>query len=366
MTNGPRVVYLIGAGGSQACVNSIGSQHGILMKDLALPLGARLQEVVTEHFQDDDGIKYLVNSVIDETTDVEQVITFLEDAPSARHRELAATMKTAFESVLRRELDLIANEAGSDATRLYKVLIDVHNIQACPETLHGIITTNYDEYLEAAIEEVSGRNVDFGIQVEPSRLQLVDYPLLKLHGSFGWEDRWPITLNSHTDRTLWIPPGINKAKQSYPFNTLWGLARELLACDILRIVGFSLGSNDWDLISLLFASRHLNSSVPLTIELIDAPAQARRLKEVFPYLELISMLESEPTGSYLIAELTGHPSLPFTQLSEDDQQVAIDTIGSDRNWLEAWLVARVETMFLELGTVSTTSGIAEQFFDDIQ
>lgn len=336
------------------------------MKDLVLPLSERLQELVMQTFPEDEGIKYLVNSVIDESTNVEQVITFLEDAPSARHRDLAKTMRTAFEHVLRKKLALITQDVGADAIRLYKVLLDVHNILGCAETLHGIITTNYDEFLEDAIEEVYAGAVDFGIRIEPSPVQHVDFPLVKLHGSFGWEDRWPIYRTSGTDRTLWIPPGINKAKQSYPFSTLWGLARETLSCDVLRIVGFSLGPNDWDLISLLFAARHLNSSAPLQIEVIDAPLLTRKLKNDFPYLELLSMLESEPTGRQIVANLTGHPSVPYVQLSDDDQQSMIETIGWDYNWLEAWLIARVETLFVELGSVSTTSGTVEQFLDAIK
>ena len=366
MANGPRVVYLIGAGGSQACISSIGSPHKLLMKDLVAPLSERLNELIVNNVPEDNGIKYLVNSVMDGTTNVEQVITFLEDAPSVRHRELADIMRTAFEDVLRATLDLIAQDAGADAVRLYKVLLDLHNISDYPETLRGIITTNYDEYLEAAIEEVYSDAVDFGIQVDPPPLAKVKFPLVKLHGSFGWEDSWPIQRNpgsGHT--TLWIPPGIYKDKRNYPFNVLWGLARELLSCDLLRVVGFSLGPNDWDLISLLFASRHLNSSKPLSIEIIDAPLQAHNLKKTFPYLELSSMLESEPIGSQLISELTGRPSPPFAELSNDDQQNLIEALGWDQNWFEVWLIARVETLFVDLGTVSTSSGIVQQFFENV-
>ena len=79
-------------------------------------------------------------------------------------------------------------------SRLYEVLLDAYNVDQFPEVLQGIITINYDEYIESAIERVCDCPVDFGIRIEPSSHQQTDRPrLLKLHGSFGWQDTWPIS-----------------------------------------------------------------------------------------------------------------------------------------------------------------------------
>lgn len=358
-----RVVYLVGAGASHGCVESVNSPHGILMQHLSRPLHEKLSELVTNGFSGDDSLVNLVNSVIDDTTDFEHIITFLEDAPSLLHRKFAEAMRDAFEEVLRERLSLIIEETQGDAIRLYKVLLDIYNIKKCPEVLQGIITTNYDEFMEEAIEQIGNAPVDFGIRVEPSTQQPGRFQLLKLHGSFGWRDAWPVSRWQSDDDTLWIPPGIQKAKQAYPFNVLWGLAREMLSCDVLRIIGFSLTANDWDMISLLFTMRHVNLATRPQIEIIDAPQHVEQLKEKYPYLELLSMLEIEPVGSQLIAEFTGWPPQQFDTLSMEQKNDLFRVAGTRENWFEEWLKAKVESLYIELGDVSTDAGLVEEFLN---
>ena len=356
-----RVVYLIGAGASHACVSSVGSPYGILMRHLGGPLRAKLRELITSGFAGDASLEYLVNSVIDDNTDFEHIITFLDDAPSLRHRQFANEMKSAFEEVLRDRLGRIREETQGDAVRLYKVLVDMHTIDHSPEDLQGIITTNYDEYIEDAIEQVGQRPVDFGVRIEPSHGHTEGIRLLKLHGSFGWQNTWPITRAQTGDATLWIPPGITKAKQAYPFNVLWGLAREMLSCDILRVIGCRLGANDWDLISLLFTMQHVNVGDRPQIEVIDAPLHVKRAKQEYPYLEIRSILECEPIGSQLVSEFTTHKPQAFLDLTPDQQLEIIDAAGLDHNWFDLWLRAKIESLLIELGSVWTASGVVESY-----
>ena len=205
----------------------------------------------------------------------------------------------------------------------------MHNIDQFNEDLQGIITTNYDEYMDEAIEQVSSHPVDFGIRIEPSSQSSGSVRLLKLHGSFGWQATWPISRGQDMATTLWIPPGIQKAKQAYPFNVLWGLAREMLSCDILRVIGCNLGANDWDLISLLFTMRHLYTSDQPQIEVIDAPRHVERLKTSHPYLDLRSILEVEPIGSQLVTEFTGLPPRRFDEFTEVEQHSIVEAAGDE-------------------------------------
>ena len=331
------------------------------MRHLGEPLRARLKDLIDNDFAGDTNLEYLVNSVIDDTTDFEHIITFLDDAPSLRHREFAQAMRKAFEEVLRNRLRLISEETQGDAIRLYKVLLDIYRIPGQPEVLQGLITTNYDEYLEDAIEQAGKFSIDFGVQIEPLPQRAEVIRLLKLHGSFGWQDTLPISRGQTGDTTLWIPPGINKAKQAYPFNALWGLAREMLSCDVLRVIGCRLGANDWDLISLLFAMRHVNSVSTPQIEVIDAPVLVDALKGSYPYLELQSILDVEPLGSQLVAEFTGWQPQPFSSLTEEQQQQALKSAGLERNWFDIWLRAKVESLTIDLGDVSTDTGLVEAF-----
>ena len=359
-----RVVYLVGAGASHACVERVGSPHGILMRDLTVALSLKLQELIASNYSGDDSLANLVNSFIDETTDFEQIITFLDDAPSLRHRQFADEMRRVFEEVLRDKLGRIREETQEDPIGLYKVLVDMYNIDHFPEHLEGIITTNYDEYIEQAIEEVNDSAVDFGIRVEPSPQEPHGLRVLKLHGSFGWQDTWPISRGYEEFATLWIPPGIQKSKQAYPFNVLWGLAREMLSCDVLRVIGCRLSSNDWDLISLLFAMRHVNLTHRPQIEVIDSPIHVERLKETYPYLEVVSMLEVEPIGSQLVTEFIGGQPRRFAELKKEERQHLLESAGCNRNWFDLWLRQKVESMSIELESISTTTGLVEKFLND--
>ena len=304
----------------------------------------------------------LVNT-LDEATDFEHLCTFLEETPSVVHRQFAQDMKRTFEKVLRSQLSLIREENENDPVELYAVLLDMHTIKDCPESLQGILTTNYDEYIETAMEKLVGLPVDFGIRVLPSPPQAKGIKLLKLHGSFGWQQTWPITRVEDSDTTVWIPPGIQKAKTEYPFNVLWGLAREMLSCDVLRVVGCRLGPNDWDLVSLLFTMRHADFTIRPRIEVIDAPLHVEQLKKSYPYLDIQSIFELETVGKQLVGELsTGFPR-ELWELSVDEREDLIGKAGLRRNWFELWLRQKAESFHVEIGALETKAGLVESFLE---
>ena len=336
------------------------------MQDLGKPLCDKLKELTNNGFSGDDSLENLFNSVIDGSTDFEHIITFLDDTPSLPHRQFAEDMRRTFEKVLRKELDCIRKENQGDEIRLYKVLVDMYNIEKfrVREGLQGIITINYDEFIEEAIEQVDNCSVDFGIRVEPTSQQPNGVRLLKLHGSFGWQKTWPISRGQSDGATVWIPPGIYKDKQAYPFSVLWGLAREMLSCEVLRVIGCSLKANDWDLISLLFSMRHGSSENHPQIEVIDAPHHVKRLKKSYPYLNVLSILEVEPIGSELIAGVTGWQPREFGKFSDEEREHIMGKLEQrSPNWFELWLTLKVESLAFELGDVSTDAGLVEEFLN---
>ena len=358
-----KVVYLLGAGASHACVSSVESSLGILMGDLGGELCNRLRDLIQNDFSEDRRLVNLVNEVVTETTDFEHIITFLGDAPSSSHRQFAEEVRKAFAIVLRERLNSIREENQGSEIGLYKVLLDIYNIPSYHEVLQGIITINYDEYIEEAIEEIGRCQIDFGIEVEPLSDKPESLRLLKLHGSLGWRDTWPISRGQDTVPTLWIPPGIQKVKHAYPFNLLWGLAREMLSCDVLRIIGCRLGANDWDLISLLFTMCHANFATSPQIEVIDAPIHVAHMKEMHPYLELLSILEIEHIGSQFVAALTTGPPQDFAEFSREKQKGIIESAGTRENWFELWLREKVESIQIDLGTVSTDLNLVSDFLN---
>lgn len=360
-TGPTQVVYLFGAGASHACVKAVGSAHGILMEDIGDSLREDIRQRVANDYGDHPELDHLVNTVITEDTDLEHIITFLDQSTSSLHRRFAEELRRAFERVLTAKLNEIQAEVGSPPVDLYDALLDLYNVKGFSEELRGILTINYDEYIESAIKNAGGW-VDFGIDIRQEETER-RYQLLKLHGSFGWEHSWPVPLRSGNE-PLWIPPGIQKAKDEYPFNLLWGRARELLDCDLLRIVGCRLGPNDWDLISLIFTTSHTNARRPeaYRVEVINSPSSAMSLRESHPYLDAQSILEQEPVGKRLISELLGGPPRPFKSLTVDDQS-KLEELDFEANWFRLWLIHMAEATFETLGSLDTPRGVIRNFME---
>lgn len=359
-----KVAYLFGAGATQGCVTRANSQRGVLMKDIREKLNEKLGEIVENEFAGNDTLTDLVNGVFYGDADFEQVISFLDDAPSKVHRDLADRMKEIFQEVLQELLGDIRTELGNDPVELYAALLDMYNVSGFPEVLQGIMTLNYDHYIEKAAELVGNKPIDFGFQVGEKSQAPKCFKLLKLHGSFDWGDTWPTSIGNGKN-PLWIPPGIQKEKQAYPFNVLWGLAREMLDCDVLRIVGCRLGANDWDLISLLFTTRHVGSDYqPYRIEVIDWPSNAVRLQREYSYLEAQSILELEGFGHQIIGELGDGEPRYYDDMSEEAQRTLIDSMDpGDHNWFEMWLRLKAEYHNEHLDSLDTDKGLLSKFLE---
>ncbi|MDE2744711.1 MAG: SIR2 family protein [Chloroflexota bacterium] len=335
------------------------------MRDLNPPLKARVQQLLDLEYADHDTLKQLVNTIIDDDTDYEHVITFLDNAPSLIHRQFADNLRQIFEEVLRQRLLEVRQDLDRNPIDLYTALFDFHKVENNREHLKGILTTNYDSYVEEALQAAHFESVYMGFDLglpnpTPSQESIT---VLKLHGSFDWQDTWPIEVGSG-EPPLWIPPGIQKDKQRYPFNAIWAIAREVLACDILRIIGCRLDGNDWDLISLLFSTIHVQSSYrPYQVEIIDSPQNAKVMAETLPYLQPHSMLEIDEIGRQLVSEWGGGAPQDFSTLNSEKQAQLITHAGSSHNWFEVWLRQKAELLYSDLGSLDTTAGAIRAFLE---
>jgi hypothetical protein len=350
-----RVVYLLGAGATQGTVSFAGSLANLVMPGLIDRLLKEMHDVYTASFSDHPGVKNLVNDVVDDKTDFEHLLTFLADTPSNRYQDFASRLRKVFASVLRTALSNAAQELGDKHSALYSVLLDMHEVSDSGEVLQGFLTLNYDSFLEHAIESIPECVVDYGVRAGDIGSKERSIPVLKLHGSFSWHQTWPIELGDAGDDALWIPPGIRKAKGDYPFNAIWGAARELLDCDILRIVGCNLGSNDWDLVSLLFTTMHGRESArPYEVEVIGWPGTAARIANEFPYLGVKSLFEVADVGPLLVAEVLGGEPMEFSALDELHRKRAVEG-ASDKisNPFEHWLRLKGELMLGNLTSIET-------------
>lgn len=165
MLNGEKskVVYLFGAGGTHASIKAVGSVTGLLMRDLSQRLAEEVRKLVRSRK------KYvpladIVNKIFDDA-DFEHMITFFEEAPSVVHREFAGDLRRIFERVLKHELARTKSDLGQDRLSLYLALLDMYNVDGINERLQGILTLNYDDYIEDAAKAVYSAEVDFGVGV---------------------------------------------------------------------------------------------------------------------------------------------------------------------------------------------------------
>jgi hypothetical protein len=370
-TQPKRVAYLLGAGATHGAIRHAGGTVNQLMTGLGPKLLEGMTELIRSNYGADPRLLELVNVfLVDSETapgfDFEHLTTFFEDSPSPTHRGFAEDLKTLFTDVLSTELDNNDRDVADATCDLFAAFVDMHSVAGLPpenaEVLAGILTLNYDTYLETAIAERLGLAIDFGVGPRP---QSNSVRVLKLHGSFGWEDDWPIRFlaNRNHIHSLCIPPGIRKAKGKYPFNMIWGTALDVLECDILRLVGCNLSPNDWDLVSLVFSSKYSHAlKRPLDVQVIGRPEDAEAIRHRHPYLFVHSLLELPDVGRSIVLDATGR-DVSFAELTDAERAAAVLRLA-DFNAFEYWLAQRAEYMENVCDVRQTPTGTFGRFADD--
>lgn len=181
------------------------------------------------------------------------------------------------------------------------------------EKLTGILTINYDSLIDDALEEIYG-GVNLGIKYQSKdyTVKMDTVPLLKLHGSFNWKiEQGKIIVSKkfaeeehEDDYSGWIPPSVYKKPQAEVYKKIWQRAQKLLVdCDVLRVFGASLRSEDWCLISLIFTSQALKD-IPFKIELVVPSVSALGDDSNFGIMERLPFLAklTPPTELTIIAK----------------------------------------------------------------
>src|SRR5216684_1044218 len=295
-----QVVYLLGAGATQAEVDYLGAAPVLVLMRDSKRLGREGLSTVILRKLGDKGIPF---SETEHGVDIEKLISLLTATSVESQAKLAERMRRLYFNENR--LRLVKAKIIS-RPQLAQALFEMHSnerFRSAVENLSGVLTTNHDGLLQIASEKVFGAvNVGFPFVSNDLRRDTSKRvpPILQLHGSFSWQFGLPprISTLKHKSKyyanTMWIPPTVLKESKNYPFNKISGLAYELLAsrCDVLRIIGASLTQNDWNILSLIFnAQRHreLRRKDPLRIELImsrlggeSIQASCSYLKNTFP------------------------------------------------------------------------------------
>lgn len=301
-----QVVYLWGAGATQAEAQRLGANISLLMRNTDA-----FGEGITTRILQRAGSKTTSAFGGGEGVDIEKLISLLTASGIDEHTQLAENMRAHYFEELRASL---WNARVRDNPQLAIRLLELHKnkkFQEQVETLSGIITTNHDGLLQVASQNVFGKvNLGFKFSSEDFDQATSNSvpPILHLHGSFTWQFGVPIIISrlrrtSAYAETVWIPPTILKESKNYPFNKLSGLAYELLAkhCDVLRVVGSSLTQNDWNILSLIFNAqqhREATKGTAFLIELIMPPQVGENIKVECAYLKNINPIGYLTEGKF--------------------------------------------------------------------
>lgn len=328
-----KLVYLFGAGATHAVIKALNPDLGLLT--------VNVQEEIEANYSS-KGINSTVwNELVTQGNDVEHLISVLESQYNY----------TASEKLRRFYRDAIVTlsekiPANPLPTNLYSVLIDLHHVSGLEEELLSCITLNYEDILERTIKAHFGYDVDYVVKTGNKQARKKPIKVYKLHGSFNWFNSRPIIIRKmsaiNSKDTLWIPPGVEKRKENYPFNLLWGkVIEDLLNCDILRVIGCSLSRNDWGLIPVLYTIQKFNQNRRnVEIEIIDYPDNAKTIKNTYKYLRINGFLDLPAVLSYYKKQ--------FPETSPESEIISeIESKFADKskiNPFQEWLDAKADFM----------------------
>ena len=357
-----KVAYLIGAGATQGVLD-------YLKMDKRLTNEA-IKDELTKYLSDNRNLDVgWVRNIIGSEIDIERLITICETSGSSRYVKVAEKLKSLYQKVIEERMIELDKQSDGKGTELLLPMLDMHQISGINEKLTVILTTNYEDLIEQAMQKVfGGINYSFTCKSDKTKYIILEKvpPILKLHGSFNWRSDYPISLISTTDpqdEHLWIPPGLEKRKDYYPFNVVWGRAKELLDCDILRVIGSSLSQNDWDLISLIATTQNLKTTSvkPYKIEIISRPGTLKRIKDDHGYLNLTGLGEMPEIRDYVWRTYFSAAEGKSVEPKIDEMLSSDDKITEMRNPFAFWLRAKGEYLSNIGKPINTKNGYFKDF-----
>lgn len=270
-----KIVYLIGTGATMAEM-----QH----QSVEGYLNLKMTEIEKNILKMSKAINGKYKELYDRLTftpelDIELVISLLEGctfSESNRFKEICVELRKLFRIYLISQI----TEQNVEA-KIFSSLLHIHKeyghyMGKNGEELLGSLVINYDSLLEGAYQTVyGGINLGYSFQSDSYSSNISLPPLLKLHGSFNWkvkegalEVSKSFENKDYEDDFLgWIPPSVYKKPQGI-YERIWNKAAELLnECSTLRVIGSSLRTEDFVLLSLIFTSQIKRERI-FNIELI--------------------------------------------------------------------------------------------------
>lgn len=297
-----KIAYLFGAGATHAELANLEKDPSAKFEETSGLLIKNVSDRVIEKARHD--INYLKDiemvSNVTGSLNIELLISLIENS---RIRE--SGQKTSYlKDLVKKDITAILTKPKLNRFYLHRALLELHKHEKVKkkEELLGLISLNYDTVLDEAYKTIHRKSPNYFFTLN-EKDQNNKLPLLKLHGSFDWDD---VEIRGRTRSIEIIPMGANKNILHIPYNFIWSRAQELLIqCDILRVVGCSLSQNDIHLIDLLFKA-HLERGRAFEIQIISPEDTGQQIQDnygFFPKIKRLTEIESSliPMGSPLNA-----------------------------------------------------------------
>ena len=278
-----RIVYLFGAGATHAELHNI--DPDLTDKNNCGLLVSQVSSRVIERARRDP--QYLADVEMVSGTagslNIELLISLIESSKIPRWEYKTKKLK----DLVREDIEQILSMSITRRFYLHKALFELHKHPATlrEERLTGVISLNYDDVLDTAYKLYHGvPRYCFSLD-EPLRTN--DIPLLKLHGSFSWED---VKIRGRKRNIEIIPLGSTKNYIHPPYGCIWNQAlHTLIGCDTLRVIGCSLSQNDVHLIDLLFKA-HLERGTAFDIEIIASDKVGAGIRDNYGFFSALKTL----------------------------------------------------------------------------
>ncbi len=298
-----KVVYLFGAGATHAEIINIADDPNASYRDKKGLLISNVSKRVMQAARRTNWFKQKEDVFTSSkgSLNIELLISLFQN------NQIEDTYVNKLKSLVEGDIRKILTNELKEKFYLHKGLFELHELIKEHEELLGFISLNYDDVLDIAYKEIISENPNYCLTTKVNG----ELPLLKLHGSFNWEE---VEVYDKKKNISIIPIGINKNYLFPPYNFIWGKAFELLVeCDTLRIIGCSLNQSDLGLIDLLFKA-HVERDKQISLEIIDFQPQNSHHPIKTSYGFFPEIIEPKDIEKPLIAdELISNPEVgnPF-------------------------------------------------------
>lgn len=325
------MTYLYGTGATQAEMLVSGWSGNVLMSNI--------NSKAFEMSKQKDG-KYakLIEdlSISPEDIDIEQFISLFEEFIESEDTKFKDIMEEVRKYFHQSILENLKNKDEYVQGNLSKALILLHKkyseyLGSNGEELNGILTVNFDSVLENVLTYCyGGINYGFDITYKGLKMNQETPQLIKLHGSFNWRGNDTIVASPEfeecepDEESRWLRPSVFKKPESI-YKELWKNASKLLLdSDVLRIIGCSLRTEDWALISLIFQSQ-VERKNSFRIELILPDSSSESIRERLPFLSKVKPInEIYRTGIDKTNVFKSFVLMKFNEVADKNENINND------------------------------------------